>query len=381
MIGNDAAGEPIFLGGASGVCCASRTGNEIQFTTLTDRGPNADSVSEWKGVGKNVRPFILPAFHPEILRFSWNVETKKITLTERIPLRDKNGKPMSGLPPYSQQEGAPRKMELASDSSGKLLGVDPLGADPEAICKTNDGSYWISEEYGPDLMHFDASGALLDRFTPGRGLPPFFANRRSNRGLEGLACVGDRVFGILQSPVPVKDAKNQVVLRIFEFDPAKRQTVGMYLYLLEPQKVLTDLEIVDKVGDLVFLRDKKFLVVEQNSAVGKLGVHNVYEIDLEGAVNILAKPLATEPELLTEAELRKLGVVKKELVLDLVKAGFDNADKIEGLGLVGESSLLVVSDNDFGLSKGTDPSQTKVSLDPSRKTTFGLFEIEKDSTR
>lgn len=381
-IGKTIKGDSLFLGGVSGICCTTRTGDEIQFTSLTDRGPNADSVLDWKGVGKNVRPFVLPSFHPEILRFSWNLKTKKISLIERIPLHDKSGRPMTGLPPYSPQDSSPRKMELATDANGKILGTDFLGVDSEAICRGEDGSFWISEEYGPDLMHFDAQGTLLDRFTPGRGLPPFYQSRRSNRGFEGLACAGGKVYGILQSPLPLKDAKNQIVIRLFEFDPKARRTSGVYLYLLEPQKDLTELGLVDKIGDLAHIKDKKFLVVEQNAAVGEQGVHNVYEIDLEGAVNLLDAPSKSiEPEMLIEADARKLGAVKKKFVLDLVKAGFRSADKMEGLGLVDEHSLLVVSDNDFGLAKGTDPNQVKVMLDPSRKTTFGLFEISKDPAR
>ncbi len=381
MIGSTSDGATIHLGGVSGVCCASRVGSEIHFSALTDRGPNADSVIDWKGVGKNVRPFLLPSFTPEFLQFSWNLDTKKITLEQRMPLHDSHAAPMSGLPPFSQQEGSARKMELATDASGKLLGTDQRGLDSESICRAGDGTYWIGEEYGPDLLHFTASGTLLDRFTPGRGLPGFFANRRSNRGFEGLACAGGKVFGILQSPMPLKDAKNQIVVRLFEFDPAKRATVGVYLYLLEPQLVLTELEIVDKIGDLAFVRDRKFLVVEQNGSTGKQGVHRVYEIDLEGAANLLTTPPATEPELLLEADARKLSVVKKKFVLDLVKAGFDMADKVEGLGLVGDRSLLVVSDNDFGLTKTLDLGVPKTFVDPERKTSFGFFELPEDSLR
>ncbi len=381
-IGQSPEGETIFQGGLSAACCAARSGDGwIEFTSLTDRGPNAAAVLDWPGVGKGVRPFVLPDFAPSILRMRVRPETKEVQILERIPLRSRSQRQTTGLPPYSPQAFSPRKMELASDSAGKLLGTDPAGLDPEGICKTDDGSFWISEEYGPDLLHFSAEGMELDRFTPGRGLPEIFKYRRANRGLEGLACAGDRIFAILQSPLPLAGAKNQVVIRIAEFDPAQRRTVGLYLYLLEPQKNLVDPFIVDKVGDFSFLHDRKFLVVEQNGVDGSEGIHNVYVVDLAGARNVLREPLEVEPELMAEAEVRALPVARKKLLVDLVRAGFERSDKVEGLVMADARTLLVLSDNDFGLSALPPPSPGAVKIDPERKSYLGLIPVSEGLVR
>jgi glycerophosphoryl diester phosphodiesterase len=44
-----------------------------------------------------------------------------------------------------------------------LTGAD---FDPESIVLASDGTFWIGEEFGPYLLHFDASGKLLEAPIP-----------------------------------------------------------------------------------------------------------------------------------------------------------------------------------------------------------------------
>ena len=50
-----------------------------------------------------------------------------------------------------------------------LTGAD---LDPESIVRAADGTYWIGDEFGPFLLHFDRAGRLLDAPVP---LPGVFA--------------------------------------------------------------------------------------------------------------------------------------------------------------------------------------------------------------
>ena len=81
-IGATAAGQKLFLGGFSGLHFEGidpRTGR-YKFLTHTDRGPNAEP----NGID---RPFLLPGFAPEIVRFELDRKKGALILTERLPLR------------------------------------------------------------------------------------------------------------------------------------------------------------------------------------------------------------------------------------------------------------------------------------------------------
>ena len=92
-IGETAAGQKLFLGGFSGLHFEGiepKTGH-YKFITHTDRGPNAEPT----GIE---RPFLLPNFAPEIVRFELDRKTGALKLTQRIPLQRERGKRLTGLP-------------------------------------------------------------------------------------------------------------------------------------------------------------------------------------------------------------------------------------------------------------------------------------------
>ena len=69
-------------------------------------------------------------------------------------------------------------------------------------------TFWISDEYGPFITHFDARGRQIGRLSPLDGsLPPELANRIGNRGLEGLTITpdGSTLVAIMQSALHQPD--------------------------------------------------------------------------------------------------------------------------------------------------------------------------------
>src|SRR5688572_10560375 len=80
-IGITSAGQQIKLGGFSGLAFDGYTVNgNLKFVTHTDRGPNGEPTGQ-------VRPFALPGFTPEIIRFEVDRNNGQLTITQRIPLR------------------------------------------------------------------------------------------------------------------------------------------------------------------------------------------------------------------------------------------------------------------------------------------------------
>lgn len=362
MLGATKAGQKIFLGGVSGMHVVSQEANVIEILAITDRGPNAAKT-------KKLRPFVLPEYGPRILRLRLDRNTGQASLKEQIVLRDFKNNQMSGLPPYKAGVAGKGEIEIAVDLYGNELPVHVSGIDPEGFCVADDGHFWISEEYGPDLLHFSPEGVLLERLTAGAGLPDWVARRKSNNGFEGLACDGDKLFALLQTPLKFEGARNKISVRLIEIDRLSKKTTGVYLYKLEAPDF--------KIGDLARIGPRKFIAIEQNGETGKKGIRGVYEIDLVNATNLLDKPDVT-PELLSENELTKrVRAVKKTKILDLAKAGFD-VEKAEALAMLPNSEILIGADNDFGLNGEANFKKGTVPLARDPRTQFGLFNIQSD---
>ncbi len=304
---------PDFMGN-SGLVLESTNGNDFIFWTLTDRGPNGEMF--FSSNKEFMRPFLDPAFHPYWIQFSVNLKSKEVKVLNKISTN------VRGIP---NQKGD----EIPVNVKGTVLQFDPSGMDPESMCRTA-AAIWIGEEYRPSIAKFSIDGKLLRRYSPGKGLPETLAKRALNLGFEGLTCYDDKVYAMLQSPL--SEEKN--LIRLVEFDPATEKVTREFLYPLESVDA-------DKIGDLSVTKDGTFYVIEQSTLTGPDSFHKIFSFKL-GNVHLL----------------------QKRLELDLTKAGFDFAEKLEGL-VVTDDYFFVVNDNDFGLAND--------KFDPNRKSYLGVF--------
>ncbi|MDO6804785.1 esterase-like activity of phytase family protein, partial [Wenyingzhuangia sp. 1_MG-2023] len=99
-------------------------------------------------------------------------------------------------------------MSQPYDETTNPILLDDYGLDGEGMVALSDGTFWVSDEYGPHMVHFDADGNEIDRINAfadddrvSINLPAEFSNRRANRGMEGLAVTPDEktLVGIMQS--------------------------------------------------------------------------------------------------------------------------------------------------------------------------------------
>lgn len=358
QIGATQTGQKIHLGGVSALHLLTQNEQNIEILALTDRGPNAAKAGRQ-------RPFALPDYSPRLLKIRLDRRDARVILEEQIPLRDKAGKPMSGLPPYKEGAAGRGEIETAVDLFGHVLTPSPRGMDPESLCAMPDGSLWIGDEYGPNLFHFSAKGILLQTLSPGAGLPDWTTRRPTNNGFEGLACDDGKLYALLQAPLEWPGRQNKITVRLLEIDPRAQKTTAVYIYALENES--------SKLGDLARSGPGKFLAIEQNGKTGADAFRKVYEISIAGAPNVLKEPA---PETLNADEARRKSVTKKELV-DLAAQGFD-VEKAEGVVPLGMDQILVASDNDFGIDGPADFKKGKVVIEESKKTLFGLFIIKND---
>lgn len=293
------------------------------FWLLTDRGPNVDNQS---GDGKI---FPQPEFCPRIGIFA--KEKEQFVLKREILLKDTNNIPFTGLP-IKNNPGSTG--EIAYDIEGKKIhSYTKHGIDPEGLAVLPDSSFWVSEEYGPFLMHFDKTGRCIESLSPFDGtMPIHYQKRRPNRGLEGLCSNPDGTFlyGIMQSPLT--DSKEHTV-PLFKYDTSNK-IWSEYTYPLDPES--------DGANALCWISDSVLFVLERDGKFPDKNFHankKVYKVCLTQSFQIL----------------------EKTLILDIVKAAPDYVhDKIEGLAMIGDSILCIANDDDFGITSPEKPNNTVI---------------------
>lgn len=353
-------GFPLSVG--SGLAFAEKDAHgTLTFWGLTDRGPNGDAPAYQATPGKTSasKVFPAPAFHPSLVKIQVRKDGAKVT--EVKPLQGPKG-PISGLPLPVGLVGSTAETALSEELRALIPGTDPQGLDPEgvAVDPENPGVLWLCDEYGPFILKVEAkSGKILQTFAPGSGLPAVVAYRQPNRGMEGIAACGGKVYSIVQSildleqaPVPYATAKARF-LRLVELDP-RTGTTRTFAY---PHEVDSYAKSKDaKIGDMVAIGQDRFLVLEQGADKGKAMQNRIYLVDISGATDISTlKVDGRELEVLSkDAEVAAAGVkpAKKTLVFDLRMAGSGwVAEKAEGLAVLPDGqTLAVANDNDFGLA-------------------------------
>lgn len=391
-------------GGGYGSDAAAHPTNAKQFYALTDRGPNAD----FDGIAGKGKQFLVPNYTPSIGLFELQADSKIIKVKEII-LKDKNGNPISGLPnpkafggtnevPYDVH-GQPMTVnpQLPFDAVSNPIKTDINGLDPEGLAALQDGSFWVSDEYGPHLVHYDANGVEIERINAFANdernnvmvegkpilLPTEFTKRRANRGMEALTITPDQttLVGIMESSMdnPDKSGRLSSLVRMVTINLVSGQ-IAQYLYRLDNAAHVT--------SGIVALNDHEFYLIEhdrkfplQDKSAQKL----IYKIDIAHATDIetiandksvkqndrlgltvngqtLEQLIAEDEENWQTLENINITPVKKTLVVDVLASLNYPHDKLEGLWLRQDGSLGLLNDDDFSMTD-TDIINPKSSVE------------------
>lgn len=379
-------------GGGYGSDAAAHPTNAKQFYALTDRGPNAD----FDGIAGKGKQFLVPNYTPSIGLFELQADSKIIKVKEII-LKDKNGNPISGLPnpkafggtnevPYNVH-GQPIIVnpQLPFDAVSNPIKTDINGLDPEGLAALQDGSFWVSDEYGPHLVHYDGNGVEIERINAFANdernnvmvegkpilLPTEFTKRRANRGMEALTITPDQttLVGIMESSMdnPDKSGRLSSLVRMVTINLVSGQ-IAQYLYRLDNAAHVT--------SGIVALNDHEFYLIEhdrkfplQDKSAQKL----IYKIDIAHATDIetilndgsvrqdetvgliingqtLEQLIAADEENWQTLENTNIMPVKKTLVVDVLASLEYPHDKLEGLWLRQDGSLGLLNDDDFAMT-------------------------------
>lgn len=338
---------------------------------ITDRGPNSLVQSSTNGTERRVLP--LPEFAPGIARLQLDGES--LTIREFIPLRNRNGQPLTGRSNEATDEPC-----YASVDDQNPLPPDPGGVDPEGIRCLPDGNFLLSEEYSPSILVVSPHGEVLMRYTPkskplaGAGypvrpiLPDALIHRRVNRGFECLALSSDgrTAYAILQSPLgDAEDARYagcrlHRVIELDVTDPLHARVTGMFLLPATPAIQLRDTKKQNqvKLNDAEWLGPRKLLVLEQGKANALLLI-----VDLNDATNLLGSPEAdalTFENVQSNLATRNVQVAKVSTLLDLATIPAIHSSKLEGLAILEPDEIALANDNDFGIGENSSGESSQV---------------------
>ena len=385
-------------GGGFGSDAAAHPTNPNQFYALTDRGPNSD----FKGSLGEGKQFLVPDYSPKIGLFEVKADGQ-IRKIKEIVLKDRNGQPVSGLPNPKALGGT---NEIPYDISGNPMTIDPSkpydpqtnpvktdlnGLDPEGLAALEDGSFWISDEYGPHLVHYDAQGIEIERINPftqdsrnnviieGRPLllPAEFAKRRTNRGMESLTITPDQstLVGVMESSMdnPDKSGRLSTLTRMVMIN-LKNGVIKQYLCRLDAKEhVNSAIAALSEHEFYVAEHDRQFPL--QQSTAKKL----IYKFDISQATDInnlqALSDNSNDERIHCDSELGllingqtleqwiaqdechwdtlvELGIhpVQKTLAVDILQAIDYPHDKLEGIWLRQDGSIGLLNDDDFAMN-------------------------------
>ena len=371
---------------ANGSAIAAVPGKTDEIYGMTDRGPNVDGRTD------NEKVLPVPDFHPQIAVFRLSEGTA--TPGKTIILKGPDDEQLVGLVDPQANTG-----ESLVTIDGQPLPPSDHGLDTEGLVAMPDGTFWVSDEYGPFLIHFDATGKELERLSPFNGsLPRELSLRSPNQGMEGLTVTpdGSTLVGIMQSALKTPglegSAKSVALARIVTVNLATK-AVMEYLYpLANPAATKV------AVSEITALSNTEFLVDERDGELQPGGSRKIYVTDMSnatdvgpnatvpggvysadaGGLQVEGKPIETLVGVSTDAaaidKLRSVGITVafKTLKLDLGalltqlndKGEFFGHDKIEGLATPdGGKTLVIANDSDFGLA-GIDSETPPFELKP-----------------
>lgn len=360
-------GQPI--PGFSGMIPGPREGT---FFALPDNGFGAQG---------NSADFVLG-----IYTVAPDFKTRGDGTTSRGPVAVRRFTPFSdpkGLLDASYITNGPVYSRLNYYPTGPQIPVDPAiqfgrlltGADfdVESFVRMDDGTFWVGEEFGPYLLHFDARGRLMS--------PPVrhpvlrapqnpqnvllgAANLPSSRGFESMARNGNgrRLYVTTEASILTETDKR--MLDIYEFDArTERYTGRSFRYAKDSSDATTgdvgNATNVFVTGDLTHVAGSRYIIIERDDFQGPPSSPNpprqkkLYLLDLDEvdyATGLLKKRLLVD--LLDIADPRDIGGPLSEIRGDRFSFPLQS---VESVTPVDDFTLLVGLDNNYPGGNGRVP--------------------------
>ncbi len=256
-----------------------------------------------------------------------------------------------------------------TDTNGKLAAVDAslvngdadmsVNLDPEGITTSANGGFWIASEgkgsigsttkpfkFENMLVHTSSTGVIEEVVT----LPTEVSKRQLQFGFEGVASVMDGNTEILYVAFQ----------RTWEGDTENHVRIGQYnTFTAEWAFFYYPLDAIESanggwvgLSDTTYLGNDEFMVIERDNQAGPdAAIKRLYKFTVTGLT-----PLIDDGN-----DTTAYPIINKKLVEDLMgnlaASGGLTLEKIEGIAVTADGTVLVVNDND-----GVDDSNGETQL-------------------
>ncbi len=364
---------------------------------LPDRGYNAAGTTDYRERVNTLTIKFMPTAPGTAPAAGMEQAGVKAELADTLLLTDDKGTDTSGLDPLNGTRAASGDMPVLPEAE-----THKISLDAEAIARLPDGTFFVSDEYGPYIYRFSAEGKLMSATQPPAALLPmrkgsvnFGSNnpgpgasapdpkdpdsgRQNNQGLEGMSLTPDGKFliAVLQSATRQDGGdsgstrQNTRALVYDAADPAHLKLVHEYVVPLPTYTDAAGKKKVAAQSEVVALSDTTFLMLARDSGSGS-GLKNdtsVYRVinivDLSGATDIAGTDFDKDKPVAPKGKLDPS--VKPATLTALI----DINDKAE----LGRFGLHNGAPNDRdNLSEKWEAMSLASVLDPDRPDDYFLF--------
>jgi hypothetical protein len=225
--------------------------------------------------------------------------------------------------------------------------------DIESFRIDRRGTLWFGDEFGPFLLHTDATGRVLEAPIPLPGVKsPDYpestpdANLARSNGFEGMAISTDgrTLYPTLEGPLA--DDADKTIRRMYTFDIAKRRYVGGHREYRVADAALL-------VSDLTALDSRRFVSLERDNGQGPAAEHKkAFVVDTRHGT-------LTKREVLDELDIADPALIslrdKRPGDIGLGDPFKMPYQTIEAVLPIHGDQLAIVNDTNFG-STGRNPS-------------------------
>jgi hypothetical protein len=295
------------------------------------------------GAKANSRSFLLRAYRVRVDFETARGGSGEVEILDWITLRDPDGK----VPFAIVTEGSADRLLTGGDF------------DVESMRMDRDGDLWFGDEFGPFLLHTDATGRVLEApiALPGVKSPDYpadhpapvtgEANLARSNGFEGMAVSADgrTLYPVLEGPVAGDDA---LARRVHEFDiEAGAYTGRTWTHAVaEPTFLVSDFTALDR---------RRFVVLERDNFEGAAARHKQgFVVGLPRRRPGTTLPKRPVLDLLDLRDPWRLSLPGRPGDIGLGDPFAMPYVTIESVLPIGRQRLAIVNDTNFG-SRGRNP--------------------------
>ena len=298
--------------------------------TLPDRGWNTNGTLNYQ-----------PRVHKMQIEFSPTPSASTsnpaganlmLTYQDSIAFTGPDGTPLTGLDAdatghlsYSGFPDLPKTTFTGNGFVGPGPGGIRIPGDTEGLVLASDGSFWVSDEYGPYIYHFSPTGTMLDAIQPPLAYIPFRNNtesfsadspplydpslepipsdnptgRDNNQGFEGLTAnpEGTKLYALAQSALNQEGGLHKSDRRYTRFIEYDISSTAAPVYAAEyvvalPLYSSSGDDLVAAQSEIHYLSPTQFMVLARDSNAGRgqassLSLYRHADVfDISNATNI-----------------------------------------------------------------------------------------------